>query len=397
MDSSADRFAQRAAEHETRNSLSRAAHFAGLAQLSEPFHPLAGLIAARCARREGQLHDALAQLDSVPASQQASEHLHERARIYELQGRAMASLQLYAQANAHRTQHSPEFDRTLLPRHINHIGRCFRRAWVESWTPPEPSERPAPLFMVGFNRSGTTLLDRMLDAHPEVHVLQEQPGIDRARAQLGELYPRGLGTLSSEQLQAARAAYFEVVDANTATDFSGLVIDKLPMNTISLGLINRLFPRAKIVLSLRHPMDVVLSNFKQNYAPNPITCHFDSLASSADLYARVMGLGRHLCAVLPLQVHEVRFEALVHDWEREVRAVLRFAGLEWSEQVQHYLGRTQNQGEIGTPSYDQVVRPIDPTAVGRWRAHADVLAPLSTRLQPFMQAFGYSEATQESA
>ena len=300
MDPSATRFAERAASHESHNRLSRAQHFAELSLLMQPDHPLAGLVAARCARRAGHLEQALNLLAGVPEEAMISDHLFEHARILDKLGHYEAAIYTYAQANDARTLELPPVDRTLLVRFIEHISGCFTSSWVQGWAPLPASARRAPLFMVGFNRSGTTLLDRMLDAHPDIHVLEETSATDQAQRALGALYPHGLDTLSPEALSQARRAYFDVVDAHLPKDFDGLVIDKLPMSTIALGLIHRLFPTAKVVFSVRHPMDVVLSNFMQRYTPNPITCHFDSLSNAANIYARVMALGLQLREVLPI-------------------------------------------------------------------------------------------------
>ena len=394
MDSSATRFAERAASHESHNRLSRAQHFAELSLLMQPDHPLAGLVAARCARRAGHLEQALNLLAGVPEEAMISDHLFEHARILDKLGHHEAAIHTYAQANTVRTSEFPAVDRTLLLRFIEQLSSCFSASWVQQWTPLPPSSRPAPLFMVGFNRSGTTLLDRMLDAHPVIHVLEETAAIDQAQRALGHVYPHGLATLSQGDLQRARQAYFEVIDAHRPDGFTGLVVDKLPMSTIALGLIHRLFPSAKVVFSLRHPMDVVLSNFMQRYAPNPITCHFDSLGNAANIYAKVMALGLQLREVLPISVLDVRYEDLVTDWNKEVRRVLSFAGLPWDPQVQTYLQRTQQQGAIHTPSYDQVVEPVNRKAIGRWTKYSAEMARVFPTLAPFIEAFGYGAPAQ---
>jgi hypothetical protein len=293
-------------------------------------------------------------------------------------------------ANQARQTEPPTVDRTLMPRFIAHIDNCFTEQWVQSWTPLPQSHRPAPLFMVGFNRSGTTLLDRMLDSHPQVYVMEEVPAIDQAREVRGGLYPDGLADLDPAQLGAARDAYFAVVDAHIPAGFEGLVVDKLPLNTIALGLIHRLFPSAKTVFSLRHPADVVISNFMQNYTPNPITVHFDSLEGAAKLYAQVMGLGLSLRNMLHMDVLEVRYEDLVDDWEPQVRRLLDFAGLPWDDQIRGYLGRTKKQGLIGTPSYAAVVEPVHQKAVGRRHNYATAIASVGPVLKPFIDAFDYS-------
>jgi hypothetical protein len=160
---------------------------------------------------------------------------------------------------------------------------------------------------------------------------------------------------------------------------------------MSLGLIYRLFPDARVVMSLRHPADVVLSNFMQSYMPNPITTHFDSITASAQIYADVMGLGNHLRSVLPIPVLELRYEDLVRDWESELRRLLQFAGLPWDDRLLEYRDRAATQGEICTPSYDQVVEPIFTRSIGRWRNYADEVSPIWKTLAPFIHAFGYSD------
>jgi len=384
-----DQLARLASEHEQHNRLQPALACAKQALSQDPGHPLASLVAARCARRAGALEQALGHLDQVGHARREPAHTHESARILDKQGQHTKALEAFAQANAALRAEHPDVDRSLMPRFIAHITDCFTEDWVKTWTPLPASPRPAPLFMVGFNRSGTTLLDRILDAHPQVHVLEEVAAIDQARRTLGALYPRGLADLEPVQLQAAREAYFAVVDAHIPDDFDGLVVDKLPLSTIALGLIHRLFPSAKAVFSLRHPADVVLSNFMQHYTPNPITCHFDSLKSAAKLYAQVMGLGCQLRQVLPMPILEIRYEDLVEDWEPEMRRLLEFAALPWDDEIRGYLARTQNQGQIGTPSYDQVVEPIHRRAVGRRHNYAQAIAHVADVLQPYIDAFGY--------
>ena len=141
-------------------------------------------------------------------------------------------------------------------------------------------------------------------------------------------------------------------------------------------------------------MDVVLSNFMQRYAPNPITCHFDSISSAANIYAQVMTLGLQLREVLPISVLDVRYEDLITDWEQEVRRVLTFAGLPWDPEIHTYLHRTQQQGAIHTPSYDQVVEPINRRAMGRWSKYSSDMACVFPTLAPFIGAFGYGAPLQ---
>jgi tetratricopeptide (TPR) repeat protein len=388
---SANAWANLAALHERQNRVVEAADCATHSLGLDPGQPVAGLIAARCSRRDGQLQQALAQLQQIPAVRQTSDLMFEQSRVLDRLGRYKEAYPTFVSANRQRTAEYPEVNRTMLPGMIDMTKRCFREEWVEGWSDVPSGNRQTPLFLVGFNRSGTTLLDRMLDAHPGVAVLEEVPAVDQARSALGGRYPQGIADLNEQMIEEARAAYFSIVDRHIQPSFGGLVVDKLPLNTMSLGLIYRLFPDARVVLSLRHPADVVLSNFMQPYTPNPITVHFDSIEASAQLYARVMGLGNHLRDVLPMPVLELRYEDLIRDWETEIRRLLQFADLPWDDRVLDYRGRAATQGEIGTPSYDQVVEPIFARSIGRWRNYADEVSSVWETLAPFIHDFGYAD------
>ena len=388
---SANAWANLAALHERHNRVEQAVSSAEQALFIDAGHPVAGLIAARCLRRNGAYERSLQQLEAIPPDRHTSGLMFEQARVLDCLGRYDEAYRTYVVANQSRTEEFPGVNRTVLPRMIAETRRCFTEDWVDGWFDVSPGDRPTPLFLVGFNRSGTTLLDRMLDAHPDVSVLEEVAAIDEARRVLGGRYPGGLSDIGDAIAERARAAYFSVVDRHVPSTFSGTVVDKLPLNTISLGLIYRLFPDARVVMSLRHPADVVMSNFMQSYRPNPITIHFDSIASASRIYADIMGLGVHLRQVLPLPVMDLRYEDLVQNWEGEIRRLLDFAGLDWNDNILDYRGMAVDHGHIDTPSYDQVVEPVYSRSIGRWRNYMDAFAPAWDHLMPFIQRFGYTD------
>ena len=388
---SANAWANLALLHERHNRVEMAELSAGHSLGIAPGHPLAALIAARCNRRNGAYESALEHLDSISTERHIADLLFERARVLDKLRRFDVAHECFVHANRIRVDEFPGVNRTVLPRMIAETQRYFTEDWVDGWFDVAQSERPSPLFLVGFNRSGTTLLDRMLDAHPKITVMEEVMAVDAARAVIGGRYPSSLSDISSSVVERARAAYFGVVDQYIASGFEGLVVDKLPLNTISLGLIYRLFPDARVVMSLRHPADVVLSNFMQAYQPNPVTIHFRSIEATARMYAQVMGLGVQFRRVLPMPVLDVRYKDLTQDWEKELRRVFDFAGVEWDAQVLGYRSMAVEQGHIGTPSYDQVVEPVYSGSIGRWRNYMDALAPAWDDLMPFIQHFGYAD------
>ena len=139
-----DAIAKLAAEHEIHNRLRPAHTYANVALSRAPTHPLARLIAARCARRNGELNQALSHLQAVPTPAQLSDHIHERARVLDRQGHTDQALVAFTQASGLRRKEHPPVNRAVLPRFIDTVEHCFTEDWVQSWTPLPKSTRAAP-------------------------------------------------------------------------------------------------------------------------------------------------------------------------------------------------------------------------------------------------------------
>jgi Sulfotransferase family len=204
-----------------------------------------------------------------------------------------------------------------------------------------------------------------------------------------EHYPDALAGLGADALAELRRLYFDEVDRRLGDLGGRTPVDKMPLNTIDAGLIYRLFPRAHILLALRHPCDVVLSGFMQAMKPNTAMVLFDSVVSTARFYAQVMSLWLHYREVLPQSVLSIRYEDLVADFAGETRRILEFLGLPWDDAVLSYAEHAKTRA-IATPSYHQVVQPIYRRSVDRWRNYPDAFAEVLPILQPFIQAFDYS-------
>ncbi len=144
------------------------------------------------------------------------------------------------------------------------------------------------------------------------------------------------------------------------------------------------------MVALRDPRDACLSCFMQRFQLNDAMANFLDLAETARTYAAVMGLWLHYREALPLAWHEYRYEDLVEDFEGELRRVLDFIGAGWHDDVARYREKT-GRPAVTTPSYGQVTRPLYKSAIGRWRAYRDELAPVLPTLEPLVAAFGYPE------
>jgi tetratricopeptide (TPR) repeat protein len=274
---------------------------------------------------------------------------------------------------------------------IDRIRRWFTPGRIEAWRGERPKDRfKAPIFLVGFPRSGTTLLNQILDSHSAVLTLEEQPTLARITADfLASGTLKALDGLSPDRIHEYRSDYWDRVRAvGGAWAEDSKVVDKLPLNIICMGLIHRFFPEAKVIVALRDPRDAVLSNFMQDFSLNPSMYHSLTLEGASGFYARVMGLYLHFRGFLPLDMREVRYEDLVENTGPETRGLFDFLGLEWEEGVLGFHERALNR-KINTPSYSQVVRPIYRHAVSRWRKYSSHLEPVLSLLEPFVEAFGY--------
>jgi tetratricopeptide (TPR) repeat protein len=358
----------------------------------------AAVTAARVERRLGHLEAALRRLDELDARGADPESrayaAFERGQILDRLGDYGRAYQAYLEGNAllADTSVARDIDRGFFPALIERLADRFTPAWVETWTPPPLGERPDPIFLIGFPRSGTTLLEQILDAHPALSTMEEKDALDQVRRKIEqrpEGYPEALAHLNPTAIQELREFYYEEVERHLGDLGGRTPVDKMPLNTIDVGLIHRLCPRARILLALRHPCDVVLSGFMQAMKPNAAMVLFDSLGSTARFYAQVMGLWLQYREVLPLSVLPVRYEDLVADLPGETRRILEFLDLPWDDVVLGYAEHAQTR-TIATPSYHQVVQPIYRRSVGRWRNYADAFEDVLPILQPFIEALGYA-------
>ena len=195
--------------------------------------------------------------------------------------------------------------------------------------------------------------------------------------------------MTAEQIERIRARYFETADEFLKGDLCGLLIDKMPLNIVHVAMMWRIFPQAKMILALRHPYDVCLSCFMQNFEIGPAMANFFTLEDAANLYAKVMTLWQKFIDVLPLDVHVVKYENFVTDFETETAALLKFLGSEWHESMADYTAHAKSRTRIATVSYDQVVQPIYQSAQYRWKRYRDQIGASLDPLKPFVESFDY--------
>jgi tetratricopeptide (TPR) repeat protein len=262
--------------------------------------------------------------------------------------------------------------------------RSLTAAWAQvtpQWTRgeiaaevPTAGEAAEHVLLLGFPRSGTTLLEVLLDGHPQVVSLEEHEllteSVLRFMREPLDLAP--LARAGQAELQALRAAYWQRVRSGGIDVAGKIFVDKHPLNTLKLPLIARLFPRAKILFACRDPRDVVLSCFRRRFRMNPAMYQMLTLGGAARFYDAVMDFAECVRPLLGLDWHEVRYERLMADFDSQMRAVCAFLGLEWSAGMQQFAWRVQAR-ESATPSTAQLARGLDPSGVGHWQHYREPL------------------------
>jgi tetratricopeptide (TPR) repeat protein len=278
--------------------------------------------------------------------------------------------------------------RQIYPRQLVSLKRFYSRLQLPAAGVPQ---KPMPVFLCGFPRSGTTLLDTMLGAHPALAVLEEQPGIQAmldAYLAAGLNYADDLGRLTPGLCAELRAAHQRVCRQAGWDGAKGL-IDKSPFATAHVGLLQQVFPGAPVLFMARHPCDVVLSCFMNSFEINSGTVHFTALDSAVELYCGVMELWWLYRERLPMRQLTVKYEDLTVEPERELRRLLDFLGLPWVPAVLDHARASRQRDRIPTPSYHQVSQPLYQDARDRWRRYARYLEPHMPRLAPHIRALGY--------
>jgi tetratricopeptide (TPR) repeat protein len=340
--------------------------------------------------REGRFREALAEARKAPDADDPVRKALLIGRLADRLDDAAAAFAAYEEMNRLVAAAHPGAGEAAAAYrdHVAALSDMLTPSYAAGWPAAGTGRnRPAPVFLVGFPRSGTTLLDTLLMGHPETHVLEEEPILQRVGEALGDfaLLP-GLEAGEAERL---RALYFAELDAFDPGARDRMVVDKLPLNILGAPLIHRLFPEAKLIFAERHPCDVVLSCFMQNFDVNDAMANFLDLGDAARLYDLVLGFWTRCRALLPLDVHVLRYEALVADKAKEMRALLAFLGLEWDDGVLDNQGTAIRRGPIATPSYAQVAQPIYGRASGRWQRYRAELAPVLPILAPWAERMGY--------
>jgi tetratricopeptide (TPR) repeat protein len=392
-----DAWANLAQLRERLNQLDAAQAAAEKALALDPRNAMTRLVAAQVAARRGDYESARERLENMLADGGLSPN-HEiiaRGRLGDALDhldRADEAFRQYLAAN--RLQGQASNAAYLLgegPYSLAALRRIreYIDGLAEAFSPVPDDAPPGPAFLMGFPRSGTTLLDRMLSAHPRIGCLEERETLVDAQRDFVETSEglRRLAQMSSSERSIYRDAYGRRL-ADAAGTPPPTLIDKLPLHTAFLPVIASLMPDARVVFVVRDPRDVCLSCFMQRFSLNTAMAHFLDLEMTVEYYAEVMAIGLESLERLPVRHVRIRYEALVDNPEPLLRKVCDLLGEDWDPAMLDYRSGLAGS-RIDTPSYRQVARPLYTSSIGRWRRYRDSMGPLLEKLQPFVERLGY--------
>ncbi len=251
-------------------------------------------------------------------------------------------------------------------------------------------------LLCGHPRSGTTLLEQVLDSHSDVISAEETKMMhDDAYLPLIRDFPEGTSILQAldsvppSLLCHARENYFQCIELFLRKKIDGrLLVDKNPALNLMIPMVVRVFPETKFIVALRDPRDVVVSCFLQALPLTPISSAYLSLEGTVNQYANVMGFWLEMLPRMGDQWMHVRYEELVDDLLTAAKSVLEFLGVGFEDNVLKFYEHASTK-RVNSPSHADVKKPLYRTAVGRWRNYQKYLDPYMPGLERFLNKFNY--------
>lgn len=353
---------------------------------------------AKLVERAGDLLDARRILETCgPRNDHDCDHYFVLAQVCDRQGDVDQARQAFVKAHVLQvedlvlaTPHRFEADAPVFPAAVHKVTAEAYARWPRL---PAPDAPVPPVFIVGFPRSGTTLLEQMLDAHAELQSMDERPFFNVLGDRLGDAgirVPQDIEKLSARDCDELRQAYAGLVASKIDRQPGRRLVDKNPLNMLWLPLIHRLFPQAHFILALRHPADVIMSNYRQNFRASVLAAACRSPEVLAGAYVTAMDYWLHHVELFRPKVYVSRYESLVADPGKQAREIADFLGLRDSGPLLEFDRRAKEKGYIATPSYSQVIEPINDRSIGRWRQYRGLLESALPILQPMLDRWGYT-------
>ena len=246
------------------------------------------------------------------------------------------------------------------------------------------------VFLVGFPRSGTTLLDTILRSHSKIKVLEEKPYLLELRHKFFRNKNNNLKSLleiTQNEKDEIRNNYLEKI-ITKKNDKDKIIIDKLPLSIIELGFIKCIFPNSKIIFSMRHPSDVVISCYFSSFKINEAMVNFLQWNDTLNFYNQVLDLFDFYEKELELDYFLIKYENIIYNFQKQIKKLINYLNLKYEKNLENFFITAQKRTKISTPSYDQVIQPLYTKSIGRWKNYSQYLNS-QTELKKWIKKYKY--------
>jgi len=326
---------------------------------------------------ESEVDRAVDVLNVVPLHMALGRGWHDRGNYERAFGH-------YREGNRLRAEHF-RYDPAEL---TDEVGQFIRMTPGERLRIPADANGPTPIFMISLPRSGSTLLEQMLNRHPQIEATGELPYIRALMRASLEMHmrqgpltvPQYIARLSVDEKAMLGAEYLRRASNHRHSD-APFFIDKMPSNWSDILFIREILPQARFIEIRRNAMDCCFSNYTHHFG-SAHAASFD-LVHQARAYVDYARLMDHLTATAPELVRGIRYEMLIDEPERELRNLLDYLGLDWTDEL---LSFYESDRAVRTPSAEQVRRPLNRSGIGIWKPYAEWLGPLRDALGPLADA-----------
>ena len=356
---------------------------AGLADILDRFEATAMF-------EQGQIDACIKKLDAIDARNAKAKQIAPpsalierlRAKAAERQGNYKAAFQRYGAMN--------RLDAPSYGKSTGYIA-AIQTANALAIPALPPTGRDETVMMLGFPRSGTTLLENAIAAHPKVETFEEIPSVQAIRLYI----ERGYARLTDEQpgskelFLSARERFYSEIARRQKKQGATVFVDKMPIRSMMAPFLSKVLPDQKYIFSIRHPYDVAMICFQQRFKPNPAMANFLNLVDTTKIYDIAMTNWFSTFDLQSSNVCYVRYDELVTDFRDTAGRVVDFLGLEWDDDILDFAKKADSRA-TRTPSYQKVRQGLSIGVQSRWRNYAFLFeAKEVAALTKWAKFFGY--------
>ena len=324
---------------------------------------------------------------SAQSDSDSADYLHLLSRVYEKLGFYNESYNLALDRNKTilNFNDNKRFKKEMLIDIIDTYKNFFKKNKPVSARTEDGIKHSNLTFIIGFPRSGTTLLDTILRSHSKTMLLEEKPYILDIRHNFYKNHELAdiLSISNHEKIQMQKK-YINSFEYKA----DKIIIDKYPLNLIELGFIKTIFPKAKIVLAIRHPLDCIISCVMTSFKMNEAMVNFEDEKTTAHFYNECFDLLFKYFNFYKIDYLEVKYENVVSNFKNEINNLLKYLNLDFEENINNFHKTAMLRENINTPSYDQVTQPIYFSSINRYK-NFDEIKKIKGEVSYWIKKFSY--------